>query len=110
MNSADQDSIFTEQVAELVAIGAAIGSNCQPCLRWHHKQARELGVSDADMAKAVALAQMVKERPAELMLQLASRLGIAEDEDDDGEAGSCCDATRGCCCGDDDGGESARCE
>jgi len=66
-------SIFTEQVAELVAIGAAIASNCEPCLKFHYDQARKLGVADADMRRAVDLAQKVKETPARAVLGLASR-------------------------------------
>jgi len=67
-------SLFTEQVAELVAIGAAIGSNCEPCFKFHYDQARKLGVDDADMRRAVDLAQKVKETPARAMLELASRI------------------------------------
>lgn len=66
-------SIFTEQVAELVAIGAAIASNCEPCFKFHYDQARKLGVADADMRRAVDLAQKVKETPARAVLDLASR-------------------------------------
>ena len=66
-------SIFTEQVAELVAIGAAIASNCEPCFKFHYDQARKLGVTDADMRRAVDLAQRVKETPARAVLDLASR-------------------------------------
>ena len=66
-------SIFTEQVAELVAIGAAIASNCEPCFKFHCDQARKLGVADADMRRAVDLAQKVKETPARSVLTLASR-------------------------------------
>ncbi len=44
-------SIFTAQVAELVAIGAAIASNCEPCFKYHYDQARKLGVSDLDMRR-----------------------------------------------------------
>jgi len=67
-------SIFTEQVAELVAIGAAIASNCEPCFKFHYDQARKLGVTDADMRRAVDLAQKVKEAPARAVLDLASRI------------------------------------
>jgi AhpD family alkylhydroperoxidase len=71
-------SIFNEQVAELVAIGAAIGSNCEPCFKYHYDQARKLGVSDLDMRYAVDLAQKVKDTPARAMLNLAERyLGTA---------------------------------
>jgi AhpD family alkylhydroperoxidase len=66
-------SIFTDQVAELVAIGAAIASNCEPCFKFHFDQARKLGVTDADMRRAVELAQKVKEAPARAVLDLARR-------------------------------------
>ncbi|MFN7086680.1 MAG: arsenite efflux transporter metallochaperone ArsD [Burkholderiales bacterium] len=70
---ASAPSIFTEQVAELVAIGAAIASNCEPCFKYHYGQARKLGVEDADMRRAVDLAQKVKESPARAVIELASR-------------------------------------
>jgi AhpD family alkylhydroperoxidase len=66
-------SIFTEQVAELVAIGAAIASNCEPCFKFHYDKAHKLGVADADMRRAMDLAQRVKETPARAVLDLASR-------------------------------------
>lgn len=65
-------SLFTEQVAELVAIGAAIASNCEPCFRFHCDKARKLGVADADVRRAVDLAQQVKEAPARAVLILAN--------------------------------------
>jgi AhpD family alkylhydroperoxidase len=68
-----EPSIFTDQVAELVAIGAAIASNCEPCFTYHYDLARKLGVSDADMLRAVELAQKVKETPG----PIRSRAGKA---------------------------------
>ena len=70
---ASAPSLFTEQVAELVAIGAAIAGNCEPCFKYHYDQARKLGVSNADMRRAVDMAQMVKDTPARAMLDLAQR-------------------------------------
>ena len=66
-------SLFTPQVAELVAIGAAIASNCEPCFKHHYDLARKLGVSANDMRHAVDLAQKVKDAPARAMLKLAGR-------------------------------------
>jgi len=66
-------SIFTDAVAELVAIGAAIASNCEPCFKFHFDKARKLGVSRDDMWAAVTLAQNVKDAPAKAMLELAGR-------------------------------------
>jgi AhpD family alkylhydroperoxidase len=66
-------SLYTEAVEELVAIGAAIAANCEPCFKYHFQQARKLGVSREDMMHAVKTAQNVKETPAKAMLQLAHR-------------------------------------
>lgn len=68
-----KETLFTPQVAELVAIGAAIASNCEPCFKYHYDTARKLGVSANDMQRAVDLAQKVKDTPARTMLELAGR-------------------------------------
>jgi AhpD family alkylhydroperoxidase len=64
-------SLYTDAVAELVAIGAAIAANCDPCFKFHFQQARKLGISREDMMRAVKTAQSVKETPAKAMLELA---------------------------------------
>ncbi len=70
---ASPKSIYTEAVQELVAIGAAIAANCEPCFRHHFDKARKLGVSKEDMARAVTTAQTVKESPARAVLELAEK-------------------------------------
>jgi AhpD family alkylhydroperoxidase len=70
---AQAPSIYTDAVAELVAIGASIAANCEPCFKYHFQQAKKLGVSHEDMMRAVKTAQSVKEAPAKTMLQLAQR-------------------------------------
>jgi AhpD family alkylhydroperoxidase len=87
---ASAPSLFTEQVAELVAIGAAIGANCEPCFKYHYDQARKLGVSNLDMRYAVDLAQKVKDTPARNMLDLAARYLGQATPDTTGKAGACC--------------------
>ncbi len=83
-------SLFTDQVAELVAIGAAIAANCEPCFKYHYDQATKLGVGERDMRHAVDLAQKVKDTPAGLMLKLADRyLGPATQESR-AKASTCC--------------------
>lgn len=66
-------SLFTEAVGELVAIGAAIASNCEPCFKYHYDKARKLGVSKEDMLRVVTIAQGVKEAPAKMVLDTAHR-------------------------------------
>ncbi|MEX2662349.1 MAG: arsenite efflux transporter metallochaperone ArsD [Vicinamibacterales bacterium] len=71
--AAPAPSLFTEAVAELVAIGAAIASNCEPCFKFHYDKARKLGVSREDMRGAVTTARNVKDAPARAVLDLADR-------------------------------------
>lgn len=66
-------SLYTEAVRELVALGAAVASNCEPCFKFHYGKARRLGVSREDMLSAVRTAQAVKETPAKAVLGLAER-------------------------------------
>jgi AhpD family alkylhydroperoxidase len=83
-------SLFTEQVAELVAIGAAIAANCEPCFKYHYDQATKLGVSERDMRYAVDLAQKVKDTPARAMLKLADRYLGAATQESQSKANTCC--------------------
>lgn len=87
-------SIYTDAVAELVAIGAAIAANCEPCFKYHFQQARKLGVSRQDMLRAVQTAQSVKDTPAKTMLDLAHRY-----LDGDSVALPVMQTTKSNCCG-----------
>ncbi len=81
-----EKSLFTDAVAELVAIGAAIGSSCEPCFKHHYNEARKLGVSKSDMRLAVEMARRVKEAPARAILELADKF-LTEKKP---AASSCC--------------------
>jgi len=98
--SSGKPSLFSPAVGELVAIGAAIAANCEPCLRYHMREAEKLGVSASDMALAVAMAAKVKDAPHQAVLRLAAKLtGPAEKTaascaspapEAAGKGGSCC--------------------
>ena len=64
----------TEAVRELIALGAAIGASCEPCLKYHVKKSRELGLSDAAMREAIAVGRMIREASAKNILGLADKL------------------------------------
>lgn len=87
--AADPSSVFCPEVAALVAIAAAVGANCEPCLRHHVREAEQIGVSHADIDRAVAVAARVKETPARNILALAQRLTAAANPAEGG-GGSCC--------------------
>jgi AhpD family alkylhydroperoxidase len=83
-------SLATDQ-KELVAIGAAIGANCEPCLKYHAQKAREAGLTDTQLRAAVAIARAVKERPARLILEAADRLlGSGERSSPEPAKAGCC--------------------
>ena len=66
--------VSMEVIAELAAIGAAIGSNCEMCFTFHYDKARKLGLTKAELVVAVRTAQMVKEAPARSVFDLAAKL------------------------------------
>ena len=85
--------IYNLAVGELVAIGAAIAANCEPCFKYHVEQAIKLGVSHDDMACAVTMARKVKEAPARAVLNLANKvLGCTASAEEAGAppANTCC--------------------
>jgi len=59
---------------ELVAIGAAIGSNCIPCVDYHIKEAKKQGVTDDQIREALEFAEQVKQAPARKILEFAYAL------------------------------------
>ena len=66
-------TVVTDAVRELVAIGAAIACNCEPCFKHHYNEARKLGLSKGDIRVAVDVAQAVKEAPSRSILELADK-------------------------------------
>jgi AhpD family alkylhydroperoxidase len=56
---------------ELAAIGASIGCNCRPCIEHHVPAGREAGLSEGELADAVATARVVRD---EAIVSLAPRV------------------------------------
>ena len=67
----ESSSLYSPVVDELVAIGAAIACNCEPCFKYHFREALSHGVSRGDVSLAVATARKVKEHIAEQVLKTA---------------------------------------
>ena len=59
---------------ELVALGAALGSNCVPCIEYHIPEARKAGLSDHQIIEAVRYADKIRQVPARKVL--ATALGM----------------------------------
>ena len=67
-------SDLTPREIELVALGAAMGSNCVPCIEYHIPQARKAGLTDAQIHAAIHQADKVRQVPARKVLEAALNL------------------------------------
>ena len=80
------------RVKELIAIGASITANCQPCLQYHVSKARESGAEDEEIEIAIAVAKAVRKGAAAKMDNFAAGIGTAAETAE-------CGAGQGCGCG-----------
>ncbi len=87
------NSDLSHSQRELVALGAALGSNCVPCIEYHIPESRKAGLSDVQISAAIELADKVRQVPARKVLEAAMRtLGAAADDQPDDTAVGCGDA------------------
>lgn len=66
--------VLNTKIAELVAIGASMAANCQPCLKYHCEAARKAGATAAEISAAMDIGLMVKAKPDEHIRKLADKL------------------------------------
>ena len=59
---------------ELIAIGASVSANCQPCLEYHTGKAIECGVSTDEIQQAIETGKLVRRGAASKMDKFASEL------------------------------------
>ncbi len=48
------------QIKELIAVGASVAANCQPCLKHHVQEAQKCGADEEAIREAIEVGQMVK--------------------------------------------------
>ena len=78
------------RIKELIAVGASVTANCQPCLQFHVLKAREAGADDEEISVAVVVAKAVRKGAAAKMDDFAAGIGATVAE----ERG----ASQGCGC------------
>ena len=64
-------SHLTPREQALVSLGAAMGSNCIPCIEHHIPGSRKAGLSDAQISEAIGLADRLRQVPARKTLDTA---------------------------------------
>jgi len=62
---------ITTRDRELVALGAALGSNCVSCVEHRIPEARRAGLSDSEIAEAIRVADQVRQVSAANVLKTA---------------------------------------
>ena len=67
-------SALTPRDRELVALGAAMGSNCVSCVEYHIPESRKVGLSDPEIHEAIQHADKIRQVPARKTLQAALKL------------------------------------
>ena len=72
---------LTNREQSLVSLGAAIASNCVPCVEYHIPGAKRAGLSDIEINEAVRIADKVRQVPARTVLETAlARIETSPDE------------------------------
>ena len=65
---------LSEKVKELVAVGASITANCQPCLQYHTEKALASGADGWEVKAAVEVGKQVRKGASAKMDQFSSNL------------------------------------
>ncbi|MEW5815350.1 MAG: carboxymuconolactone decarboxylase family protein [Spirochaetota bacterium] len=69
--------MLDNRIKELIAVGASITANCQPCLQYHVTKALESGAAEQEITEAVEVGKMVRKGAASKMDKFASSLAQA---------------------------------
>ncbi len=64
-------SELSKREQELVSLGAAIASNCVPCIEYHIPESRKAGLTDEQIREAIFIAKKVRRVPARMVLHTA---------------------------------------
>jgi 4-carboxymuconolactone decarboxylase len=83
-------STLSHRDRELVALGAALAANCIPCIEYHVPEARKAGLSDGEIAEAIALAEKIKRVPAGKVADAANAALGTMAAAQGAEAAACC--------------------
>jgi len=96
----DIAQIVDYKVTMLIAAGAAMAANCEPCLNKIVPDLIEAGVAEADIRKAVEIGQFVKDKPAAIMKETADALAgtrLSEQHKSEGCPAEMMKTASGCC-------------
>ena len=68
---------LNDKIRELIAVGASVTANCQPCLKLHVEKALTFGASPREVLDAVEIGNRVRKGVAAKMDKFSSNLRVA---------------------------------
>jgi AhpD family alkylhydroperoxidase len=68
---------MNDKIRELIAVGASITANCQPCLNSHVEKALTFGACTEEVAAAIEIGNRVRKGAASKMDEFSSNLHAA---------------------------------
>jgi len=81
---------LSEKVKELVAVGASITANCQPCLQYHSEKAQAGGAESWEIAAAIEVGKRVRKGASAKMDQFSSTLKETQPAPAGASGSPCC--------------------
>lgn len=63
-----------DHIRELIAVGASITANCQPCLEYHVARALESGATQEEVGEAIEVGKIVRRGAASKLDRLIPTL------------------------------------
>lgn len=78
------------RIKELVAVGASITANCQPCLQYHTDKALEFGADAGEIAEAIEMGKRVRKGAAVKMDEYSSSFKSAGTAPSASSRSACC--------------------
>jgi len=87
------ENILSDKTRSLIAVGASISANCQPCLKNHVAKALENGAAKEEIVEAIEVGKAVRTGAAGSMDEL-----VAEIESDQQNTCSILGDSCKCCC------------
>jgi AhpD family alkylhydroperoxidase len=70
----EMETLKLDKMSMLIAVGAAVAGNCEPCLNSAVRELKNAGATHEEIRSAVEIGQTVKERPAGIMKETADKL------------------------------------
>jgi AhpD family alkylhydroperoxidase len=63
-----------DRIKWLIAIGASLTANCQPCLQYHVGKALESGATELEISEAIEVAKTVRKGAGSKMDKFAAQI------------------------------------